>query len=127
MDKNPIFTKSAPKPIGPYSQAMQAGGFVFVSGQIGMDPQTGELVAGMLEAETEQALDNLAAVLRAADSSLSDVVKTTIYLDDMNHFNAVNAVYNAYFSENKPARACIEVARLPKDARVEIEAVAISS
>jgi 2-iminobutanoate/2-iminopropanoate deaminase len=120
-----IRTDDAPQPIGPYSQAIRSGNLVFTSGQIGMDPKTGELKTDSLEAETECALDNLVAVLKAADCSLADVVKTTVYLKDMEHFNVVNAVYNAYFSDHQPARSCVQVSRLPKDARVEIEAVAV--
>lgn len=120
----PVFTQSAPAPIGPYSQAMQVGELVFISGQIGMDPSSGELISRNLTAETERALDNLAAVLRATNSDFSHVVKTTIFLTDMDDFTAVNAVYSEYFGEHKPARACIAVAALPKGARVEIEAVA---
>ena len=124
MTNTPIFTEDAPAPIGPYSQAMKAGNLVFVSGQIALNPKTGELDNESLAKETECVLNNLTAVLKAAECDLSDVAKTTIFLDDMEHFNAVNAVYNSYFADHKPARACVEVSRLPKDVRVEIEAVA---
>ncbi len=124
-NNTPIFTEDAPAPIGPYSQAMRAGNLVFVSGQVALDPKTGELDNATLEKETECVLNNLTAVLKAAGCTLSNVAKTTIFLNDMNHFSAVNAVYNAYFADHKPARACVEVSRLPKDVRVEIEAVAV--
>lgn len=123
--KTPIFTENAPAPIGPYSQAIRVDNFIFSSGQIGMDPQSGELKNNSIEAETETALDNLKAVLEAAGASLSDVIKATVFIKDMNQFNAINAVYNAYFGDSKPARSCVEVARLPKDANVEIEAIAV--
>jgi 2-iminobutanoate/2-iminopropanoate deaminase len=122
--QTPVFTADAPKPIGPYSQAIKVGNWVFVSGQIALDPKTGELKNKSLEIETQCVLDNLSAILNAAGCALTDVAKTTIYLNDMNHFAAVNEVYAAYFADHKPARACVEVSRLPKDARVEIEAVA---
>ncbi|MBX3180994.1 MAG: RidA family protein [Polyangiaceae bacterium] len=121
-----ITTPHAPAAIGPYSQAVRAGGFVFVSGQIPMDPQTGELIQGGVGDETDRALKNLEAVLTASQLSLRDVVKTTIYLTAMSDFEAVNQVYARYFSEAPPARATVAVAGLPRGARVEIEAIALA-
>ena len=124
--KQIIQTKQAPQAIGPYSQAVRAGGFVFASGQIPLDSQTGEFVAGGVAEQTEQVLRNLSAVLEAAGTSLERVVKTTVFLADMNDFAAMNEVYGRYFSEDAPARATVEAARLPRDARVEIEAIAMA-
>ena len=123
--KQIITTKSAPEAIGPYSQAVAAGGFVFASGQIPLDPQTGVLVAGDVAEQTEQVLRNLAAVLEAAGTSLDRVVKTTVFLADMNDFAAMNKVYGRHFGVAPPARATVQAARLPRDARVEIEAIAL--
>jgi 2-iminobutanoate/2-iminopropanoate deaminase len=120
-----IQTDNAPRAIGPYSQAVVAGGFVFASGQIPIDPQTGEFVAGGVAEQTEQVMRNLTAVMEAAGTSLERVVKTTVFLADMNDFAAMNEVYGRYFSERPPARATVEAARLPRDARVEIEAIAL--
>lgn len=120
----PIETSAAPAPIGPYNQAILAGGFVFCSGQIPLDPATGELVAGDAGAQTRQVMRNLEAVLGAASATFANVVKTTIFLLDMNDFAAVNAVYGEYFTETPPARSTVAVAALPRGARVEIEAVA---
>lgn len=122
-----VETEKAPRAIGPYSQAVIAGGFVFASGQIPLDPQTGEFVAGGVAEQTEQVLRNLSAVLEAAGASLGQVVKTTVFLADMNDFAAMNEVYGRYFSEEPPARATVEAARLPRDARVEIEAIALAA
>ena len=124
--KQIIKTEQAPQAIGPYSQAVRAGGFVFASGQIPLDPQRGEFVAGGGAEQTEQVLRNLSAVLTASGTSLDRVVKTTVFLADMNDFAAMNEVYGRYFSENAPARATVEAARLPRDARVEIEAIAMA-
>lgn len=121
----PVFTDQAPAPIGPYSQAVKAGNLVYASGQIGIDPKTGNSTHADVAAETRQVLENLKAVLEAAGSSLQQVVKTTVFLKDLNDFEAMNQVYAVYFGDHKPARACIEVARLPKDMRVEIEAVSV--
>ena len=123
-DRKTVTSTAAPAAIGPYSQAVRAGGFLFCSGQIPLDPTTGALVGGDVAAQTRQVLDNLGAVLTAAGAGFGDVVKTTIYLADMNDFAAVNEVYAQRFSSEPPARATVEVARLPKDARVEIDAVA---
>jgi 2-iminobutanoate/2-iminopropanoate deaminase len=119
-----ISTNDAPGAIGPYSQAIKAGGLVFCSGQIPIDTATGEFVPGGVAEQTEQVLKNLSAVLEAAGASLESVVKTTVFLADMNDFAAMNEVYGRYFSSNKPARATVQAARLPRDARVEIECVA---
>ena len=120
-----IQTERAPRAIGPYSQAVVAGGFVFASGQIPLDPQTGEFVAGGIREQTEQVLRNLSMVMEAAGTSLARVVKTTVFLANMNDFAAMNEVYGRYFAEKPPARATVEAARLPRDARVEIEAIAL--
>jgi len=123
--KESIQTDKAPRAIGPYSQAIKAGGFLFASGQIPIDPETGQFVAGGIAEQTEQVLKNLSAVLQAAGSSLEQVVKTTVFLADMDEFARMNESYGKFFAENPPARATVEAARLPRDARVEIEAIAI--
>ncbi|UCH89856.1 MAG: RidA family protein [Thermoplasmata archaeon] len=125
MSKEIVSTEDAPAAIGPYSQAVVANGFVYASGQIGIIPATGRLVEGDIAAEARQALDNIEAVLKAGGSSLQKAVKVTVYLTDVNDFADVNAVYMKYFSETPPARACVGVAALPLNARVEIEAVAV--
>ncbi len=122
-----VQTDKAPAAIGPYSQAIKAGGFVFVSGQIPIDPETGEFVAGGITEQTDQVLRNLRTVLEAAGSSLDQVVKTTVFLADMKEFSGMNEVYATYFTEPPPARATVAAAGLPRDARVEIEAVALVS
>ena len=122
--KQIVSTEKAPGAIGPYSQAIIAGGMVFCSGQIPIDPMTGDFVEGGVAEQTEQVLKNLTAVLEAAGGSLESVVKTTVFLADMNDFAAMNEVYARYFSDNKPARATVQAARLPRDARVEIECIA---
>jgi 2-iminobutanoate/2-iminopropanoate deaminase len=124
--KDNIQTEQAPQAIGPYSQAIRAGGFLFASGQIPIDPQTGQFVEGGITEQTEQVLKNLSAVLAAGGSSLERVVKTTVFLVDMDEFGAMNEVYARFFAENRPARATVEAARLPRDARVEIEAIALA-
>jgi 2-iminobutanoate/2-iminopropanoate deaminase len=121
-----VKTESAPAAIGPYSQAVRAGGFVFASGQIPTDPKTGQFVEGGVREQTEQVMRNLAAVLEAAGTGLDRVVKTTVFLADMDDFAAMNEVYGRYFAENPPARATVQAARLPRDARVEIEVVALA-
>jgi len=125
--KKIVQTDKAPKAIGPYSQAIRLEGLVFSAGQIGLDPSTGELVPGGVEAQTRQVLTNLKNVLAAADSELSFVVKTTVFLKDMNDFQKMNAVYAEFFPENPPARSTVAVSALPKGALVEIEAVALLS
>ena len=122
--KQAISSPNAPKAIGPYSQAIRAGELLFASGQIPTDPSTGAIVDGDVAAQTRRVFDNLAAVLAAANLSFANVVKTTVFLADMNDFAAMNEVYGKYFSEPYPARATVQVARLPKDARVEIDLVA---
>jgi 2-iminobutanoate/2-iminopropanoate deaminase len=123
--KQIVKTERAPQAIGPYSQAVVAGGFVFASGQIPIDPQTGEFVAGGIREQTEQVLRNLSEVLAAAGSSFAQVVKTTVYLADMNDFAEMNEVYGRYFQHEPPARATVQAARLPRDARVEIDVIAM--
>jgi 2-iminobutanoate/2-iminopropanoate deaminase len=122
-----IQTDNAPPAIGPYSQAIKAGGFVFISGQIPIDPLTGEFVAGGITEQAEQVLKNLTALLEASGSSLEQVVKTTVFLADMKEFAAMNEVYAKFFPAPAPARATVAVAGLPRDARVEIEVVALVS
>jgi len=122
--KQSISTAAAPKAIGPYSQAVRAGQLLFASGQIPTDPVTGAIVAGDVAAQTRRVFDNLGAVLKAASLSFADVVRTTVFLADMNDFAAMNEVYGTYFSEPYPARATVQVARLPRDARVEIDLIA---
>jgi 2-iminobutanoate/2-iminopropanoate deaminase len=124
MTKTIIETTHAPAAIGPYSQAVRAGSLLFVSGQIPLDPQNGQLVTGGIEAETRRVLDNLSAILAAAGTDLAHVVKTTIFLKDMQQFQKVNEVYGSYFKAPFPARATVEVARLPRDVNVEIECIA---
>ncbi len=123
--KKQVQTDKAPKAIGPYSQGIVANGFVFCSGQIPIDPATGELNTGSIEDQTRQVLKNVAAVLEAAGSSMDDTVKCTVFLQDMNDFAKMNAVYGEFFKAPNPARAAVQVARLPRDVKVEIEAIAI--
>jgi 2-iminobutanoate/2-iminopropanoate deaminase len=122
--KQAVSSPDAPKAIGPYSQAVRAGQLLFVSGQVPLDPATGQIVAGDIAAQTRRVFDNLGAVLKAGGRSFADVVRTTVFLADMNDFATVNDVYGTYFSEPYPARATVQVARLPKDARVEIDVIA---
>src|SRR5271163_428710 len=125
--KTPISTGNAPAAIGPYSQAVRVGDFLYTSGQVALDPATGVIVSGGIEAQTTRVLENLKAVLEAAGSSLDRVFKTTVFLKDMNDFAAMNAIYGKYFAPEgtvSPARSTVEVARLPKDALVEIEVIA---
>jgi len=124
MPKKQITSSQSPRPIGPYSQGIAASGLLFVSGQIPLDPDTGRLVEGDIEVQTEQVLKNLVAVLQAAQLNAENVVKTTIYLADLADFPKVNAVYGRYFASEPPARATIEVSALPAGARVEIDAIA---
>jgi len=121
-----IETKGAPAPIGPYSQAIRANGFLFVSGQIPIQPETGALIQGDIAIQTRQVMQNLSAILEAAGSDLQKVVKTTIYLTNLDDFSRLNQVYAEYFGEVKPARATVQVARLPREVLVEIDAVAVS-
>ena len=125
MERERISSKQAPAAIGPYSQAIRAGGFVFCSGQVALDPSSGEIVAGGVEEQTHQVLRNLSAVLAAAGTALEKAVKCTVYLSDMNDFVAMNAIYGEYFGDPPPARATVEVRRLPKDVLVEIDLIAV--
>jgi 2-iminobutanoate/2-iminopropanoate deaminase len=120
-----IATNDAPKAIGPYSQAIKANGFVFISGQIPLDPATQELVSGDVAAQTERVLQNLSGILKAAGSSLQQVVKTSVFLKSMSDFANMNEVYSRYFNQAPPARSTVEVARLPKDVLVEIDVIAL--
>ncbi len=122
--KKAIQTEKAPQAIGPYSQGIIAGGFIFCSGQIPLDPRTGTLVEGGIEEQTRQVLRNLSAVLEAAGSSLDDAVKCTVFLQDMNDFQAMNKIYAEFFKPPAPARAAVQVARLPRDVKIEIECIA---
>lgn len=124
MDRIIIKTKDAPQAIGPYSQAVVAGGFVFVSGQIPLDPVTGGIVPGDIRVQAERIMENAKAILAVAGCGMPDVVKSTIYLKDMRDFAVVNEVYGGYFSTDPPARATVEVSRLPKDAAVEMDFIA---
>lgn len=123
MEKKIINAENAPAAVGPYCHAVEAGDFVFTSGQIGLDPNSQELVEG-IEAQTKQVLENLTAVLKAAGLTLSNVIKTTVFLDDVNDFGVVNGIYETYFNDSKPARSCVEVGSLPKGALIEIEVIA---
>ena len=123
--KQVISTNQAPGAIGPYSQAIKANGFLFVSGQLPVVPATGQFAEGGVSGQTRQSLENVKAILAAAGCTLDDVVKTTVFIKDMNDFGVVNTAYAEYFTHDCPARACFEVARLPKDALVEIEVVAV--
>ncbi|MBN2687916.1 MAG: RidA family protein [Deltaproteobacteria bacterium] len=127
MTKTIITTDRAPQPVGPYSQAVRADGWLYVSGQIPIDPATGILVDESFEKQVRTVLDTITAILEAAGSGLGQVVKVTIFLTDMERFAELNAIYTEYFSESRPARACVEVSRLPRDATVEIEAIALCS
>ena len=124
MKKKVIRTDKAPKAIGPYSQAIQAGNFLFLSGQIPLDPASGELVKGDIREQARRALENLRGVLESQNLGMEDVVKVTIFLKDMGNFSQVNEVYSTYFPSSPPARSTVEVARLPRDADIEIEIIA---
>ena len=124
MTKEVINTNNAPEAIGPYSQGVIVGDFVYTSGQIPLNPVTGELVTD-IKLATKQSMENIKAILEEAGTSLNNVVKTSIFLKDLNDFEAVNEVYGTYFIENTPARSCVQVAKLPKDAVIEIEAIAV--
>lgn len=124
MSITEISTDKAPAAIGPYSQAMKVGDLVFTSGQIPLKPVSGELVTGPVEDQTRQALENLKAVLEASGTSLKNVIKTTVFIKDMKDFAVINRVYGEYFTAPYPARSCVEVAALPRDVKIEIEAVA---
>jgi 2-iminobutanoate/2-iminopropanoate deaminase len=123
--KDVVSTDRGPKAIGPYSQAIRAHGFVFVSGQVAFDPATGQIVEGDVSKQTERVLENLKAILEAAGSSLDKAVRTTVFLKDLNDFAAMNETYGRYFPHQPPARSTVEVARLPRDVRVEIDLIAL--
>jgi 2-iminobutanoate/2-iminopropanoate deaminase len=126
MTRKHVFTPNAPAPIGPYQQAIICrGSLLFTAGQIPLDPKTGQIVAGDIRAQSRQVFENLRAILEAGGASFASVVKTTVFLSDMNEFAAMNEVYAEFFKENSPARSTVEVARLPKDVKVEIEAIAV--
>ena len=125
MSKEVIATSQAPKAIGPYSAGIRHGSFIYTAGQLGIDPATGEVVPGGVEAETRQSLQNVKAILEAGGASMDQVVKTTVFLRDMKDFTAMNGVYATFFGEKPPARSTVQVAALPKYAAVEIEAIAI--
>ncbi|MFH1727999.1 MAG: RidA family protein [Pseudomonadota bacterium] len=126
MEKITINTENAPQAIGPYAQAIRCGNLIFTSGQIPLDPKTGEMVEGDIEVHIRRAFDNVKEILDAAGSSLANVLKATIYVTDLENFVAVNELFSLYFNKSKPARAVVEVSRLPKDALIEIEVVAIA-
>lgn len=125
MSKKIIYSKQAPAPIGPYSQAVEAGNLVFISGQIAIQPSSGNLITGTIEDETNQVMTNLGEILKAAGLSFDRVVKTTIFLKDMNNFPKVNEIYGKHFPQQPPARETVEVSRLPKDVNVEISCIAM--
>ncbi|PKP61234.1 hypothetical protein CVT91_03595 [Candidatus Atribacteria bacterium HGW-Atribacteria-1] len=127
MKKEIIKTQKAPLAIGPYSQAIKVGDLLFISGQISINPETNEFIDGDIETQTEQVLKNIKAILEAGGSSLEDTVKVTIYLGDMADFDLVNKIYSKYFKNSLPARVCIEVSNLPKNAKLEIDAIAIKN
>jgi 2-iminobutanoate/2-iminopropanoate deaminase len=122
--KDVVLTEKGPKPIGPYSQAIKSGGFLFASGQVALDPRSNEFLAGDIRQQTERVLENVKAILEAGGANLHHVVKTTVFLKDMNDFAAMNEIYGKYFTSAPPARSTVQVARLPKDALVEIEVIA---
>ena len=124
MNKRIIQTNNAPAALGPYSQAVGAGNFLFISGQIPIDPSSGEFLKGEIEEETERTLKSLEAILKADDLSMENVIKTTVYLTDLSHFSRMNVIYEKFFKGHKPARACVQVAALPKGSKIEIEAIA---
>jgi len=126
MARQPIRTENAPAPIGPYNQAILVNNQLFVSGQVPIDPKTGEVISGTIEEETELVMQNLLAILKEAGLAFKHVVKCSIFVSDMNNFAAVNAVYGKYFTEMPPARETVEVSRLPKDVQVEISCIAVA-
>ncbi|HKX20022.1 MAG TPA: RidA family protein [bacterium] len=125
MSKRIVRTENAPDAIGPYSQAVVAGGFVYTAGQLALDPRTGQLVPGDVRIQTKRVMENIKVILESAGSSLANVVKTTVFLRDMNDFGAMNEIYGSYFQEEPPARSTFQVAKLPRDGAVEIEVVAL--
>jgi 2-iminobutanoate/2-iminopropanoate deaminase len=125
MEKKVVFTEKAPKPIGPYSQAIIAGNLIFTAGQIPIDPATNQVVQGNIKEQTRRVLENLRAILESVGATFDDVVKVTIYMKDLNEFSAMNEVYSEYFKNSPPARTTVEVSRLPRDVRIEIDLIAI--
>ena len=125
MSKSVVYSENAPEPIGPYSQAIQAGNILFVSGQIAIQRATGKIITTTIEEETNQVMENLGAVLKAAGMNFSNIVKTSIFLKDMNNFPQVNGIYGRFFAQDPPARETVEVARLPRDVNVEISCIAV--
>lgn len=125
VEKRIIYTEKAPKPIGPYSQAIIAGDFIFTSGQIPIDPKTNQLVQGDIKEQTKQVLENLKAILEEAGVTFDDVVKVTVYMKDLNEFSAMNEIYSEYFKNSPPARTTVEVSRLPRDVKIEIDLIAV--
>ena len=125
MSKSVVYSENAPEPIGPYSQAIQAGNILFVSGQIAIQRATGKIITTTIEEETNQVMENLGGVLKAAGMNFSNIVKTSIFLKDMNNFPQVNGIYGRFFAQDPPARETVEVARLPKDVNVEISCIAV--
>ena len=122
-----VFTNKAPQPVGPYSQAIKAGGWLFCSGQISLDPQTSEIVGQDIETQSRQVFENIKAVLKAQNLDFKNIVKTLVFLTDMKEFAPFNQVYESYFGEHKPARSCVEVSALPKGVKVEVEVIAFAS
>ncbi len=125
MEKKVVYTERAPKPVGPYSQAIIAGNFIFTAGQIPIDPKTNQIVQGDIKEQTRQVLENLKAVLEEAGATFDDVVKVTVYMRDLNEFSAMNEVYSEYFKNSPPARTTVEVSRLPRDVKIEIDLIAL--
>jgi 2-iminobutanoate/2-iminopropanoate deaminase len=124
MDKNIISTEKAPAAVGPYSQAVKSGGFLFASGQIPINPATGQIVDGGIEEQTKQVLENVKGLLESLGASMDNIVKTTLFIADMNDFATINDIYSGYFKKSPPARSCVEVSRLPKDVKIEMEFIA---
>nr|WP_072151937.1 RidA family protein [Candidatus Kryptobacter tengchongensis] len=125
MEKKIVYTEKAPKPVGPYSQAVIAGDFIFTAGQIPIDPKTNQVVQGDIKEQTKQVLENLKAVLEASGATFDDVVKVTVYMRDLNEFSAMNEIYSEYFKNSPPARTTVEVSRLPRDVKIEIDLIAV--
>ncbi len=124
MTKEVISTDKAPRAVGPYSQSIKAGNLIFISGQLPIDPRTGEIKKG-IKLQTQQTLENIKSILSSVGASMQDVVKTTVFLQDLNDFNSMNETFQEYFPQNPPARACVEVSRIPKGALIEIESIAV--
>ncbi|MFN3136001.1 MAG: RidA family protein [Candidatus Kryptonium sp.] len=125
MEKKVVYTEKAPKPIGPYSQAIIAGDFIFTAGQIPIDPKTNQVVQGDIREQTRQVFENLRAILEEAGATFDDVVKVTVYMKDLNEFSGMNEVYSEYFKNSPPARTTVEVSRLPRDVKIEIDLIAV--